>query len=148
MSGLAPKSGALTFKLCKPINRKAKPKINSPIDLRWLLLEKKSGMAKANIGSANAAISILKPKAEMIQAVTVVPILAPMMTPIDWPNVSKPAFTKLTTITVVAEDDWIRAVIKTPVSMPVTRLVVIAVKIRRNRSPANFCKPSLMVFMP
>ena len=39
---------------------------------------------------------------------------------------SNPAFTKLTTITVVAEEDWIRAVINTPVKTPVTRLVVIA----------------------
>ena len=65
------------------MKRKAKPKTNSPIDLRELLLEKKSGMAKANRGRANAAMSILKPKAEMIHAVTVVPILAPMMTPMD-----------------------------------------------------------------
>ena len=46
--------------------------------------------------------------------------------------------TKLTTITVVAEEDWISAVISTPVRTPVTRLVVIAVKIFRKRSPANF----------
>ena len=75
-------------------------------------------------------------------------MLAPMITPIDCVNVSSPAFTKLTTITVVAEEDWISAVINTPVSIPVTRLVVIAVRILRKRSPANFCNPSLMVFIP
>ena len=53
----------------------------------------------------------------MIQAVTVVPILAPIMTLIDSASVSNPAFTKLTTITVVAEEDWIRAVINTPVTL-------------------------------
>ena len=41
----------------------------------------------------------------MIHAVTVVPILAPIITPIDWESVRSPAFTKLTTITVVAEED-------------------------------------------
>ncbi len=74
----------------------------------------------------------------MIQAVTVVPILAPIITLIDSVRVNNPAFTKLTTITVVADEDWIRAVISTPVKTPVTRLVVIAVRILRNLSPATF----------
>ena len=56
----------------------------------------------------------------------------------DCESVSSPALTKLTTITVVAEEDCINAVISTPVSTPVTRLVVIAVNILRNLSPANF----------
>ena len=46
-----------------------------------------------------------KPNKDIIHAVTVVPILAPIITPIDWAKVSKPAFTKLTTITVVADED-------------------------------------------
>ena len=50
-------------------------------------------------------MSTLKPRAEIIHAVTVVPMFAPIITPIDWESVSKPAFTKLTTITVVAEED-------------------------------------------
>ena len=54
----------------------------------------------------------------MIQAVTVVPMLAPIITLMDSASVSNPAFTKLTTITVVAEEDWIRAVINTPVRTP------------------------------
>lgn len=122
--------------------------MNSPTDLRLLLPEKMSGRAMARRGRANAAISTLNPKIEIIQAVTVVPILAPMMTLIDSARVSNPAFTKLTTITVVAEEDWIRAVINTPVKTPVTLLVVIAVKILRSLSPATFCKPSLIIFIP
>ena len=62
-------------------------------------------MPKASRGSAKAAISTLKPNAEIIHAVTVVPILAPIITPMDWDKVNSPAFTKLTTITVVAEED-------------------------------------------
>ena len=58
----------------------------------------------------------LKPKIEIIHAVTVVPTLAPIITDTDCVKESKPAFTKLTTITVVAEEDCIRAVINTPVS--------------------------------
>ena len=122
--------------------------MNSPMDLRLLLPEKMSGRAMARSGRAKAAMSTLNPKIEIIHAVTVVPILAPMMTLMDSASVSKPALTKLTTITVVAEEDWIRAVISTPVKTPVTRLVVIAVKILRSLSPATFCKPSLMIFIP
>ena len=58
----------------------------------------KSGMAKVDI-------SILKPKRVMTQAVTVVPILAPIMTDIACPSSSSPALTKLTTISVVALED-------------------------------------------
>jgi hypothetical protein len=47
----------------------------------------------------------LKPKSEIIHAVNVVPIFAPMITPTDWVKEIKPAFTKLTSITVVAELD-------------------------------------------
>lgn len=39
------------------------------------------------------------------QPVIVVPILAPMMTPIAWERFIKPAFTNPTTMTVVAEED-------------------------------------------
>lgn len=111
------------------------------MDLRLLLPEKMSGRAMARSGRAKAAMSTLNPKIEIIHAVTVVPILAPMMTLMDSASVSKPALTKLTTITVVAEEDWIRAVINTPVNTPVTRLVVIAVRILRSLSPATFVSP-------
>ena len=52
-----------------------------------------------------SAIENLKPISDTIHAVTVVPILAPIITEIDSANVNNPAFTKLTTITVVADDD-------------------------------------------
>ena len=71
-----------------------------------------------------------------------------MMTPIDWPSVISPALTKLTTITVVALDDWMSAVIKIPVSTPITRFFVMAARILRRRSPANFSRPSDIVFIP
>lgn len=48
-------------------------------------------MPKAKRGRAKAAMSTLKPNAEIIQAVTVVPILAPIITPIDCDRVSNPA---------------------------------------------------------
>ena len=45
-------------------------------------------------------------------------MLAPMMTPMACVSVSKPALTKLTTITVVADEDWITVVISKPVITP------------------------------
>ena len=42
---------------------------------------------------------------DIIQAVSVVPILAPIITLMAWANVSNPALTKETVITVVAVDD-------------------------------------------
>jgi hypothetical protein len=56
--------------------------------------------------------------------------------------------TKLTTITVDADELWISAVMKKPVAVPVKRLRVIAPRILRSLSPAAFCNPSLMTFIP
>ena len=77
-----------------------------------------SGKPMAIIGKANVEILILNPKNAISQAVMVVPMLAPIITPMDSTRLSKPAFAKLTTITVVAEDDCTRHVIKKPVKTP------------------------------
>ena len=148
ISGLLCKSGTEFFRKSSPINKNAKPIMNSPQDRRLLLPEKMNGIDNPMRGRAKRLMLTLNPKMEMIQAVTVVPTLAPMITVMDWVRDRSPALTKLTTITVVADDDWIRAVISTPVSTPVTRLVVIAVSMLLNRSPATFCNPSLMTFIP
>ena len=131
-----------------PMNRSEKPKINSPTLFRLPLLLKINGIPMANNGMEKAAILTLKPTAEMIHAVTVVPMFAPMMTPMDCASVINPAFTKLTTITVVALEDWMSAVMRMPVSTPITRFLVIAARMLRRRSPANFSRPSDIVFMP
>ena len=76
------------------------------------------------------------------------PMLAPMMTEMAWARVRSPALTKLTVITVVADEDCTAQVMKVPVSMPVKRLVVIAARICRSCDPAIFCRASLMIFIP
>lgn len=48
------------------------------------------------------------------QDVTVVPIFAPMMMPTAWVSFIIPEFTKPTTMTVVADDDWMIAVTPAP----------------------------------
>ena len=99
-------------------------------------------------GTARIDMSALNPSQETIHAVTVVPILAPMITLIAWASVSNPAFTKLTTITVVALDDWITVVIPKPVRTPLNGLEVIAERKPRSLSPAAFCRPELIRFIP
>ena len=61
----------------------------------------------------------------MIHAVSVVPMLAPMMTLMAWPSVNRPADTNETVITVVADDDCTAHVTPVPVNMPAKRLVVM-----------------------
>ena len=86
--------------------------------------------------------------ADIIHAVSVVPMFAPMMTEMACANVNRPALTNETVITVVAVDDCTDAVTSVPVSIPVKRLVVIAPKTCRSCGPAIFCNASLMVFIP
>lgn len=78
----------------------------------------------------------------------VVPIFAPIVTAIDWVKLTKPAFTKLTSITVVAEEDCISEVTNKPVKNPALRLAVITPNTCRSLLPVAFCKDSLSIFMP
>ena len=63
---------------------------------------------------------------DIIHAVMVVPMCAPMMTEMACMRVNKPADTNETVIRVVAVDDCTAAVTNIPVSTPVNRLVVLA----------------------
>ena len=107
-----------------------------------------NAMATAISGKFNAEVDSPKPNSEIIHAVIVVPTFAPIITAIAPASESKPAFTKLTTITVVADDDWIAAVTMVPVRMPRIDLSVIFARIRRILLPAIFCKLSLISFIP
>ena len=86
--------------------------------------------------------------ADMIHAVSVVPMLAPIITDMACASVSNPAFTNDTVITVVAVEDCTEAVTSIPVSIPVKRFVVIAPRTCRNCGPAIFCRASLIDFIP
>ena len=93
-------------------------------------------------------MSNLKPKRDIIHAVTVVPIFAPIITPTDCTRDKSPALTKLTTITVVALDDWIIAVIKTPVRTLFNEFDVIAASMPLIFSPATFWRAPLIRVIP
>ena len=91
--------------------------------------------------------SVLYPS-DMIQAVSVVPMLAPMIMEMAWLRVSRPADTNETVITVVADDDCTAHVTNVPVMMPVIRLDVMRRSMCLSCEPAIFCNDSLMTRMP
>ena len=93
-------------------------------------------------------LSLWIPVRLKIHEVTVVPILAPMMIPTTWDSFMIPEFTKPTTITVVAEDDWITAVTPIPRRTALMGLEVSVSRIRSSFPPATFASPSPIKFIP
>ena len=83
-----------------------------------------------------------------IQPVAVVPMLAPMMMAMAWGSCMMPEFTKPTTITVVAEEDWITAVTKAPSSTPLSGVEVRRPRVVSSLPPATFFRESPMRDMP
>ena len=100
-----------------------------------------------NAGHTSVVILNEKP-ADIIHAVSVVPMLAPMITDMACTSVSRPALTNDTVMTVVAVDDCTATVVNIPVRTPETRFVVILLRTWRSCEPAIFCSASLMIFMP
>ena len=93
-------------------------------------------------------VTLNEKPADMIQALIVVPIFAPMMMEMAWASDRRAALTKETVITVVAAEDWTATVTSAPVATPVKRLVVMAPSRCRRPGPAIFCSASLITFMP
>ncbi len=92
----------------------------------------KSGTAMA------AMLNLAIPTPAMIQPVRVVPILAPMMTPMPCLRVKRPALTKVMSITVVAEEDCTATVTRAPLITPMTLFLVMKLRVFCKRSPAAF----------
>ena len=84
----------------------------------------------------------------IICAVIVVPILAPIIIPIDWLRFIKPAEIKPTTNTVVTDEDCMIEVTAAPAAAPVKRLVVSLASICLSLSPAMSFKAIDMRSMP
>ena len=75
-------SGMEDCRYLSPKNKKPAPKSISPKSFCLVFLEKKSGRPKPISTIAMLVMSIEKPKVAIIQPVTVVPMLAPKITPI------------------------------------------------------------------
>ena len=82
------------------------------------------------------------------QLVAVVPIFAPIITPIACDNFIIPEFTKPTIITVVAAEDCISAVTPAPSATPFSGLEVIFSSHCSSLPPASFSKASDKVCIP
>ena len=139
---------AFSRRVVRPRNMKAKPNTNSP-KLRTLFLRTyERAIPKPKMGHTKLLMLNWKPNMDMIHAVAVVPILAPIITGIACLSVRRPAFTKLTVMTVVAVEDCTAAVTNVPVKRPPKRCLVMVPRTARRCPPVSFCKPSLIVFMP
>lgn len=75
-------------------------------------------------------------------------MFAPKITEIPCGSVIRPALTKPMTITVVADELCSTAVTSAPASAPIIGFLVRKLRICFMRSPAAFCRASLMLFMP
>ena len=82
------------------------------------------------------------------QAVTVVPTFAPRITPTAWESFIIPEFTNPTTITVVADEDWITAVTPAPRRIAISLLEVSFSKIISSLPPEAFFSPSPSTSIP
>ena len=144
-----------------PTIRTAKPRRMEPISflrplltnmIRQIPMTAKIGIQESGFNHLMmlraAAPPLPKPDKPVNQEVTAVPTLAPMITPTACSSVMVPEFTKPTTITVVAEEDWITAVTPRPNRNPLTGLEVIFPKIVFRLEPALFFRASPITSIP
>ena len=97
----------------------------------------------------NAIRGAISPTSNAISwPVIVVPILAPMMIQTAWRRVIIPELTNPTTMTVVADDDWITAVMTAPTRTPRKRLAVNFSRICFILFPAAASSPLLIICIP
>ena len=108
----------------------------------------RTGVKEVGFSSIINGLSLEMPPRLKIQAVTVVPMFAPMITPMDCRRVMIPELTKPTTITVVAEELWITAVTPRPVKNPLILLFVSLPSRAFSPFPARLSSPSPITFMP
>ena len=93
-------------------------------------------------------LSLSMPVRERIHAVRVVPMLEPMMTPMVCPSSMTPEFTRPTSITVMAEEDWMAMVMPAPSSRLLKGLEVMRLSMRSSLPPAIFSRLLDMTVMP
>ena len=107
-----------------------------------------TGVKDVGFSSSSQTVPPSMPARLSSQAVTVVPTLAPMMTLMACRSVISPELTKPTTITVVADELWMMAVMPRPVRKPANTLLVILSSSVRSLLPARRSSAWPMTFMP
>ena len=140
-----------------PNIRVAKPRRIMPVSLclpfpinmnRMIPATAITGTKEDGFKSWTQMLSLLTPLRLRIQAVMVVPTLDPMITLMACFRVIRPELTKPTTITVVADELWITAVIPQPVRKPDIFPVVMRSSMFRRPGPALLSRACPIMFMP
>ena len=138
-------SGAIALFIMEiPTKSIPKPKMMEPISRTRCFLKNRYKIAPANKISGAYA---LKLKAVSC-AVIVVPILAPIMTPMACVRLRSPELTKPMTMTSVAEELWIIKVTSTPTATAIKRLLVAFSRMTRSLSPAALRSPDDINVIP
>ena len=88
------------------------------------------------------------PPRRKICAVTVVPMLAPIITPTAWRSFRIPALTKPMHITVVAAEEWTMPATTAPSSTPLKILSVSFSSSEASLPLVSFSRPVVMVDIP
>ena len=107
-----------------------------------------TGVNDEGLHSCTSRLPLWMPVSERIQLVIVVPMFAPMITPTAWESFMMPELTKPTTMTVVAEEDWITAVTAAPSSTARMRLLVSCSRMFSSLPPEARESPSPITCMP
>ena len=127
-----------------PMNSTPIPAMMPPTCWIFLFFTKIRSMTPTNaISGARAPMS-----RAISWPVMVVPTLAPMIIHTACFNVIRPELTNPTVMTVVADEDWIKAVIPAPTSTPKKRLAVRRSNICFIRLPATASRLLLIICMP
>ena len=92
--------------------------------------------------------SLSMPVRDSSHAVRVVPILEPMMMPMVCPISMTPEFTRPTSMTVIAEEDWMAMVMPAPSSRLLMGLEGMRLSSRSSLPPAIFSRLLDMTVMP
>ena len=107
-----------------------------------------TGVKEVGLSSCTHVLPPSMPARLRSHAVTVVPTLAPMMTLMACRRFIRPELTKPTTMTVVADELWMMAVMPRPVRKPAPTLPVILSSSVRSLPPARRSSDCPMKFMP
>ena len=140
-----------------PVIKIAKPIMMVPASFFFSFLENmiKQTPMSARIGENDVGFNSCTKKFPLSipvrlksQDVTVVPMFAPMMMPTAWVSFMIPEFTKPTTMTVVADDDWMIAVTPAPKRTALIGFDVSFSRILSSLPPESFSRPFPIVSIP
>ncbi len=106
------------------------------------------GEKDSGLSICSQKLSLSMPVALNIQAVRVVPMLEPMMTLTVWLSSIMPELTRPTSITVMAEEDWMAMVITAPRARPFQGLEVIERRMDSSLPPTIFSSPAESTCIP